>query len=119
MKVRAKIIMTLLFFILFSVVVGQFFKISVINNKKYQEMANDQHFGSIVISAHRGSVYDAKGSTLAKSASVYKVFLDPKRFRDEMENLSSRIDKRNEEKAKGRYEPETDEDGNVINILPE
>ena len=119
MKIRAKIIMTLLFFILFSVVVGQFFKISVIDNKRYQEMANDQHFGSIVIPAHRGSVYDAKGSTLAKSASVYKVFLDPKRFRDEMENLSSRIDKRNEEKAKGRYEPETDEDGNVINILPE
>ncbi|MBR0140701.1 MAG: peptidoglycan glycosyltransferase, partial [Ruminococcus sp.] len=119
MKFRAKVVMVIVFFLLFSVVSWNFFKISVIDNKKYQEMANDQHFGSILISAHRGSIYDVKGNALAKSASVYKVFLDPQRFREEMDTLSSRIDKRNEEKAKGKYEPETDEEGNIINVLPE
>ena len=84
MKIRAKSVMTIVFLILFFVVARNFFKISVIDNEKYQAMANDQHFGSITISAHRGSIYDTKGNALAKSASVYKVFLDPKQFLKEI-----------------------------------
>ena len=78
MKFRAKITMTGAFLLLFTGVAANFFNISVIKNKEYQTMANDQHFGSIPISAHRGSIYDSKGTALAKSATVYKVFLDPK-----------------------------------------
>ena len=63
--------MTGVFLILFTVVAVNFFKISVVQNEMYQDMANDQHFGSIPISAHRGSIYDSKGATLARSASVY------------------------------------------------
>ena len=88
-------------------------------NEKYQEMANDQHFGSITLSAHRGSIYDAKGNTLAKSASVYKVFLDPKQFRDDMDTLQKSIDKRNSEKAAGTYTPKYDKEGNELDVLPE
>lgn len=76
MRFRTKFVMTAVFFILFAAVAINFFRISVLNNDKYQAMANDQHFGSITISAHRGSIYDANGAALAKSASVYKVFLD-------------------------------------------
>ena len=64
MRFRTKIVMTSVFFVLFAVVAGNFFKISVVENEKYQEMANDQHFGSITLSAHRGSIYDAKGKCL-------------------------------------------------------
>lgn len=110
--------MTSLFFGLFTAVAANFFKISVIDNKKYQTMANNQHFGSIPISAHRGSIYDSKGNALAKSASVYKVILNPKQFNEEMENLQKRIDKRNEEIMNGTYKPPievtTDEEGNEI-----
>lgn len=105
MKFRAKITMTGVFLLLFSGVAGNFFNISVLNNKEYQTMANDQHFGSIPISAHRGSIYDSKGTPLAKSATVYKVFLDPKQFRDDMENLEKRIQKRQEEIKNGTYQP--------------
>ena len=120
MKFRAKVIMTFIFVILFTVVAGNFFRISVLNNKKYQEMANDQHFGSIVISANRGSIYDAKGTPLAKSATVYKLIIDPKKFREELEDLQSRIDKRNEAKKNGTYQPEFDEEtGLEKNSLPE
>ncbi|MDE6539781.1 MAG: peptidoglycan glycosyltransferase, partial [Ruminococcus sp.] len=73
LKFRVRVVMTVVFFLLFLVVAINFFHISVTQNEKYQDMANDQHFGSILISAHRGSIYDSKGSTLAKSASVYKV----------------------------------------------
>ncbi len=110
--------MTFVFFGLFLAVALNFFRISVINNKKYQAMANSQHFGSISISAHRGTIYDANGSALARSASVYKVFLDPQRFRDDMEDLVKRIEKRNAEKADGTYQPEYDEEGNEIDALP-
>ncbi|MDE6833989.1 MAG: PASTA domain-containing protein [Ruminococcus sp.] len=119
MKFRIRVVMTVIFFLLFLLVAINFFNISVNQNEKYQAMANDQHFGSILISAHRGSIYDSKGATLAKSASVYKVFLDPKQFKKELESLQESIDKRNEKKLKGEYKAEYDEDGNEKNPLPE
>ncbi len=119
MRFRTKFVMTAVFFVLFSAVAINFFRISVLNNDKYQAMANDQHFGSITISAHRGSIYDANGAALAKSASVYKVFLDPTRYREDLKELQQRIDKRNADKANGDYKPTYDEDGNELNPLPE
>lgn len=123
MKIRTKIVMTLVFFILFAFVAGNFFKISVVENKKYQAMANDQHFGSITISANRGSIYDSKGMALAKSASVYKVFLDPKQFRKDIELLQERIDKRNKQIRNGTYKPAvettTNENGEQVQVIVE
>ncbi|MBQ1518737.1 MAG: peptidoglycan glycosyltransferase, partial [Ruminococcus sp.] len=119
MRFRVKIVMTAVFLILFSVVGVNFFKISVVNNEKYQDMANDQHFGSITIPAHRGSIYDSKGAAIARSASVYRIFLDPKRFRQDMEDIGDRITKRNADKANGTYAPKYDEDGKETDVLPE
>ncbi len=119
MKFRIRVIMTGVFFLLFLMVAMNFFKISVVENEKYQAMANDQHFGSILISAHRGSIYDSHGSPLAKSASVYKVFLDPRQFKTELKSLQESIDKRNKEKLAGTYKPKFDENGNELNPLPE
>ncbi|MDE6091727.1 MAG: peptidoglycan glycosyltransferase, partial [Ruminococcus sp.] len=119
MKFRIRVVMTGVFFLLFLMVAMNFFKISVVENEKYQAMANDQHFGSILISAHRGSIYDSHGSPLAKSASVYKVFLDPRQFKTELKSLQESIDKRNKEKLEGTYKPKFDENGNEINTLPE
>lgn len=111
--------MTGVFFLLFLMIAMNFFKISVVENERYQAMANDQHFGSILISAHRGSIYDSKGSPLAKSASVYKVFLDPRQFQKELKALQESIDKRSKEKLDGTYKPKYDGDGNELNTLPE
>lgn len=123
MKIRTKCIMTIVFLILFFIVARNFFIISVLNNEKYQAMANDQHFGSIKISAHRGSIYDSQGMTLAKSASVYKVILDPKQFKQDMENLQKRIDERNEQIKNGTYKPAvqtaTNENGEEVQVIVE
>ena len=125
MKIRSRIVMTAIFLAGFSAVAGNFFKISVLQNKKYQNMANDQHFGSITISADRGTIYDAKGAVLAKSATVYKMILDPQRFQEDMEALDERIKKRTSDIASGKYQPATekttDENGNeqvVIKDIP-
>jgi len=119
MKKRTRYLMTIVFFVLFAVVAGNFFKVSVIENKRYQAMANDQHFGAITIPAHRGTIYDCNNVTLAKSATVYRVFLDPERFRSEMEALQTSIDRRNAEMAKGTYVPKLDDDGNELYPLPQ
>lgn len=120
MKFRVRVIMTAIFVLLFGVVIVNFFRISVLDNKKYQAMANDQHFGSITLSANRGSIYDAKGTLLAKSATVYKVFIDPKRFAEDMKYLQTRIDKRNAEKRGGTYQAEIDEKtGRELSPLPD
>lgn len=118
MKFRAKMVMVIVFCALFTVVIGNFFKISVLENNKYQTMANDMHFGAIPISAHRGSIYDSTGTPLAKSASVYKVFLDPTRFKRDLEALQDEIDEQNEEKKAGTYVAQFDEEGNQTDILP-
>lgn len=118
MKFRVKIVMILFFSLLFGFVIYNFFKISVLENDKYQAMANDMHFGSIPISAHRGSIYDSTGTPLAKSASVYKVFLDPKKFKEDLKDLQKAIDKQNQEKLAGTYQPKYDENGNQTDLLP-
>ena len=119
MKFRTRIIMTAVFMVLFGIVAGNFFRISVLNNKKYQAMANDRHFGSISISAHRGTIYDSNGAVFAKSASVYKVILDPSCFKSELEELQKRIEKRNADKLSGNYTPKYDEEGKELDVLPE
>jgi len=121
MQRRISLFMTIVMSLIFLGISGWLFYISVIQNKLYQAKANDYHFGTINISAHRGSIYDTNGTPLARSASVYKVFLDSNQFRNEIENLQERIDEENKQKAKGTYkapEPEKDENGNEIPIIP-
>ena len=110
MKFRCKIIMTCIFLILFGIVIANFFKISVIDNAKYQKYANDSHFGPIKISAHRGSIYDANGTPLARSASVYKVFIDPKAFEADLKSLQEDIDDENKQKQAGTFVQSTSKD---------
>ncbi|MBO7475209.1 MAG: PASTA domain-containing protein [Ruminococcus sp.] len=118
MKFRTKFVMTAVFSVLFVSVAANFFKISVLDNKTYQDMANNQHFASMAVSAHRGSIYDSKGVVFAKSATVYTVFVDPKQFNADVKSLQSRIDKRNLDKASGKYVPKFDEEGNELDVLP-
>lgn len=118
MRFRSKIVMTAAFSVLFAAVAGNFFKISVLDNKEYQNMANDQHFGSVSISAHRGSIYDSKGVAFAKSATVYKIFIDPKSFKEDLSSLEKLINKRTIEIANGTYTPVLDENGEDKNKLP-
>lgn len=121
MQRRTSLFMTIVMSAIFLGISGWIFYLSVIQNKFYQAKANDYHFGTIDISAHRGSIYDTNGTPLARSASVYKVYLDPRQFRNEIEELQERIDEENEEKKNGTYtppEPEKDENGNEIPIVP-
>ncbi len=86
MRRRSGVAMTCL--LVFSVAVtGQLFKVSVIDNETYETLANNYHFGTMTLDANRGAIYDANGTVLAWSATVYNVYIDPKEFQSEMESI--------------------------------
>ena len=94
MKFRANVIIQIAMLIFSCFIVGKLFKVSVIDNSKYEALANNYHFGTMRLEAQRGAIYDATGTPLAWSATVYNVYIDPQLFRDEMED----VEKNNENK---------------------
>ncbi len=84
MKKRTNIFVLFVMMFMAAAVIIRLFKLSVVDNKFYQDKANEYHFGPITISANRGSIYDCNGVILAQSATVYKVYMDPDLFRSEI-----------------------------------
>lgn len=91
MKNRSDIGFGLLMLLAIAIVLN-LFRTSIVENERYQAYANTNQFGSIEISANRGSIYDTNGNILAKSATVFKVFLDPSNFRDKEVNYSKKAE---------------------------
>ena len=58
------------------------FQVSVKEADKYQELASSQQLQSTVVTANRGSIYDSDMQALARSASVYTVYVDPQMLKD-------------------------------------
>ena len=67
----------------------------------YTEKANSKHFSRITINANRGAIYDTNGTPLAWSATVYKVYIDPQRFRENMESIETTMTTRQEKLDNG------------------
>ena len=58
----------------FSVYVGyNLLKFTVLDGDKWRELANTQQTGQSVIMANRGTIYDANGTVLAQSSTVWNV----------------------------------------------
>ncbi len=87
MKLRTNWIVLLAILAFAFAVIAKLFTLCIVNNKYYAEMANNTHFTNISISANRGTIYDANGTPLAWSATVYKVFIDPSLFQKEMDGM--------------------------------
>ena len=73
--------------ILAGAVLAGLYDLTVTQHQHYAALANDTHFTNKTITAGRGTIYDANGSPLAWSATVYKVYMDPKLFRSEMDEV--------------------------------
>ncbi len=86
------------------------FKTSVTESLKYQAMANENQFGSTIVRANRGSIYDSNGKILAQSATVYSVIINP--------YLLSQQDSKNVDPETGKTEYQRQLDA-VITILTE
>lgn len=101
MKKRTNRIVLIAILIFVGCIIVRLFKLSVLDNKFYQEKANEYHFGTISISANRGAIYDSNGVILAQSATVYKVYMDPDLFRSEMEKKAEAVSAQQKQLAKG------------------
>lgn len=103
MKVRANAVILSVILCCAAALTINLFRIMVIQHKEYTDKANSRQFGTTVLPAARGSIYDANGAVLAQSATVYQIFLDPSLFRTEMELVEER-NKELEESAKKKRE---------------
>ncbi|MBR1897460.1 MAG: PASTA domain-containing protein, partial [Oscillospiraceae bacterium] len=70
--------------------------LTIKDHKLYAEMANSTHFTNKTITAGRGAIYDSAGNPLAWSATVYKVYIDPVTFREEMDAIDEKMKARQE-----------------------
>lgn len=62
----------------FSVYVGAFLlKYSILDGDRWRMLATDQHQSEVVIKANRGSIYDANGTVLAQSSTVWDISISP------------------------------------------
>lgn len=62
-------------------IVINIFNTSVIEGEEYKELANAQQLKSTTVKANRGSILDSNMQVLARSATVYTVFVDPNTLR--------------------------------------
>ena len=93
MRRRAAVSMTVLV-VMGAAVAGKLFKVSIVDNSKYETLANNYHFGTMTLDANRGAIYDANGTALAWSATVYNIYVDPKLYRDEIKEIEKSNDKK-------------------------
>lgn len=100
MKRRTSVFVMMAMLVFAGGLIVNLFKISITNNKKYQELANKYHFGSITISANRGTIYDSNNKVLAQSATVFKVYIDPSMFRSELEDVPDKEKEKMQEALK-------------------
>lgn len=61
---------------------------AIIESDELKEFANAQQLDSKIVDATRGTIYDANGDVLARSATVYTVFVDPGEMKVYLENLT-------------------------------
>lgn len=114
MKKRTNRILLIFIMIFVGLIIVKLFRLSVLDNKFYQEKANADHFGAISISANRGAIYDSNGVILAQSATVYKVFMDPDLFRSEIEKKDETVRAQQKQIANGELPA-----GTVIKTIEE
>ncbi|MEG2633975.1 MAG: penicillin-binding transpeptidase domain-containing protein, partial [Oscillospiraceae bacterium] len=67
----------------FSIVIVSLANISLVNHDKYSSMASGQQLRDTVVSAPRGTIYDANMNVLAQSATVWTVALSPMDIEEE------------------------------------
>lgn len=76
----------------FAVLIGRLAYLQLVENERYQTRAIDQQMRETVIQAKRGSIYDRNMNTLATSASVWEVSLNPTNISDpQREKIANKL----------------------------
>lgn len=90
----------------FSMFVGyHLLKFTVLDGDKWRQLAYSQQMDSLTIMANRGTIYDANGTVLAQSSTVWDIIISPKAIYER--NLK---DKAEYDKRKLRWLEDTSKD---------
>lgn len=84
-------------FLGFSVFVGyNLLKLTVLEGDKWRQLANAQQMASMTIKANRGAIYDANGTVLAQSSTVWDIIIAPEAIYKKNEELKGSYEKKKE-----------------------
>lgn len=75
---RTVFLMVCLGILLFIPLLAQLWKLQITEHDQWKQIAADQQTRDVAVNAGRGTIYDAKGETLAMSATVYRLILAPR-----------------------------------------
>lgn len=67
--------------------VGRLFYLQVIAGEKYQIKAQQQQLSDTTVTAQRGTIYDSNMNIIAQSATVWNLYLNPKKINDDNRDL--------------------------------
>lgn len=102
-KARQSIILVV--FVFFAVFVGyNLFKFTVIDADMWRQRANSQHMRTVDIQAMRGSIYDANGTVLAQSSTVWNVVIAPQSIKKANEKRREAYDEEVKLEKEGKRE---------------
>lgn len=84
-KMRVRMMVMMLCFTIggSAALIYQLFHIQLVRGEEYQRKAIDQQMASLTINADRGEIRDSSGKTLAVSASVWDVIVNPKNIKSD------------------------------------
>lgn len=81
--IRALIVFGLLAIGIFGLTTVNLARIQLIDSEQYKQQAEKNQLQDTEIAAERGIIYDANGTVLAQSASVWKIYIKPSEIEDE------------------------------------
>ena len=83
LRQRAAVLIIIILVIGFGAVLTRLACLTLIDGSKLQERAVGQQLRDTTLTAKRGTIYDAKGTVLAESASVWQVVMAPINFEND------------------------------------
>ncbi len=90
---RGRQIIILAIFMIFVVYVGIYLlKYTVIDGDEWRQRANNQQMNEMTIKSNRGTIYDATGTVLAQSSTVWDVIIAPEAIYRKNEKLKKAYD---------------------------
>ena len=103
--IRGRQIVVLALVIVLSCYVGVFLlKYTVLDGDRWRMLAGSQQMSTLTIKASRGSIYDANGTVLAQSSTVWDIVISPKAIYEANEEAKKQYEKDKEKWALSKEE---------------
>jgi len=106
MKKRVNLGLRAVFAVFVAAIIWRLAVLCIVQNERYQTLANGYHFSSLTVTANRGTIFDRNDKILAQSSTVYKVYIDPWLFREsDLENKRKSEEEKQARSIRNRENP--------------